>query len=150
IALPGKEANIRSYSGVQVLVIDEAARVPDDLYKSVRPMLAVSGGRLICLSTPFGRRGFFHQEWTDKDSSWLRIEVDASKNPRISKQFLVEELRTLGQSWFDQEYGCSFEALEGLVYPDFAKCVVDMVAPVPGKQVGGIDFGFHNPFAAIW
>jgi hypothetical protein len=150
IALPGKEANIRSYSGVQLLVIDEAARVPDDLYKSVRPMLAVSGGRLICLSTPFGRRGFFHQEWTDKDSSWLRIEVDASKNPRISKEFLAEELRTLGQSWFDQEYGCSFEALEGLVYPDFAKCVVDMVAPLPGKQVGGIDFGFHNPFAAIW
>jgi hypothetical protein len=150
IALPGKEANIRSYSGVQLLVIDEAARVPDDLYKSVRPMLAVSGGRLICLSTPFGRRGFFHQEWTDKDSTWLRIEVDASKNPRISKDFLAEELRTLGQSWYDQEYRCSFEALEGLVYPDFAKCVVDMVAPLPGKQVGGIDFGFHNPFAAIW
>jgi hypothetical protein len=30
--------------GLEVLVIDEAARVPDDLYRAVRPMLAVSGG----------------------------------------------------------------------------------------------------------
>ena len=37
-------------------VIDEAARVEDALYYSVRPMLAISHGRLVALSTPFGRR----------------------------------------------------------------------------------------------
>jgi hypothetical protein len=31
----------------------------------------------------------------------------------------------------------SFEPLEGLVYPDFARCVVASAAP-PGKPVGGI------------
>src|SRR5262249_35775845 len=46
-------------------------------------------------------------------------------------------------------YCCSFEALEGLVYPDFARCVVPGPAPL-GKQVGGIDFGVRNPFAAVW
>ena len=38
-------------AGVTLLVIDEAARVRDDLYRSVRPMLAVSEGRLVSLST---------------------------------------------------------------------------------------------------
>jgi hypothetical protein len=57
IALPGKEATIRGYSGAALLLIDEASRVPDPLYYSVRPMLAVSGGRLVAMSTPFGKRG---------------------------------------------------------------------------------------------
>jgi hypothetical protein len=54
ICLPGKEETIRSFSSVALLIIDEATRVPEDLYKSVRPMLAVSKGQLIALSTPWG------------------------------------------------------------------------------------------------
>jgi hypothetical protein len=56
IALPGTESTIIDYSGVDLLVINEAARVHDYLYYTVRPMLAVSGGRLVALSTPFGAR----------------------------------------------------------------------------------------------
>src|SRR5581483_3403311 len=62
VALPGKESTIRGFSGVKLLAIDEAARVPDELYLAVRPMLAVSGGRIIALSTPFGKRGWWHSE----------------------------------------------------------------------------------------
>src|SRR5690606_4560277 len=39
-ALPGTEKTVRGYSAVDLLVIDEAARVLDDLYFSLRPMLA--------------------------------------------------------------------------------------------------------------
>jgi hypothetical protein len=63
IALPGKEGTIRGYSGVDLILIDEAARVPDDTYQAVRPMIAVSGGRIIALSTPFGTRGWFYDAW---------------------------------------------------------------------------------------
>jgi hypothetical protein len=131
-------------------VIDEAARVPEDLHRAVRPMLAVSGGRLICLSTPYGKRGFFYDAWANSGDDWARIEIPASRISRISSAFLAQERRAMGESWFRQEYHCSFEALEGLVYPDFARCVVPGPAPTSGKRVGGIDFGFRNPFAAIW
>lgn len=153
VSLPGHEGTIRSYSGVRLLIIDEAARVPTDLYRAVRPMLAVSGGRLVILSTPFGRRGFFYHAWADQATDWVRFEIRAEQIPRISRAFLEEELRTLGRSWFNQEYACSFELLEGLVYPDLAQCVVQEVPrDVQGenKLVGGIDFGFRNPFAAVW
>jgi len=53
VALPGKEDTIRAFSGVTLLAIDEAARVEDDLYRSVRPFLAVSGG----LCWPLGSSG---------------------------------------------------------------------------------------------
>src|SRR6516165_5072360 len=64
LSLPGTEGTVRGFSKVSLLVIDEAARVSDPLYFAVRPMLAVSRGRLVALSTPFGQRGWFHAEWT--------------------------------------------------------------------------------------
>jgi hypothetical protein len=160
VCLPCQEETIRGFSYITLLIIDEAARVPDDLYRAARPMLAVSNGRMICLSTPYGKRGFFHDAWAKGGDDWARIEIPATRIPRISADFLAAERRSLGESWFRQEYCCSFEALEGLVYPDFARCVVDPTGSsepgasatgVPtGRKFGGIDFGFRNPFAAVW
>ena len=46
----------------------------------VSPMLAVSNGRLVCLSTPFGRRGFFYEAWGGcGGDDWSRIELDVHK-----------------------------------------------------------------------
>ena len=98
VCLPCKEETIRGYSHVSLLVIDEAARVPDDLYRAVRPMLAVSGGRLVCLSTPYGKRGFFHDAWAKGGDDWARIEVAADRITRISAKFLAQERRALGES----------------------------------------------------
>ena len=124
ISLPCSADTIRGYSGVHMLVIDEASRVPDDLYRTVRPMLAASAGKLICLSTPNGKHGFFYEAWAHGGDDWARIEVPASKVPRISPEFLAEERRCIGEMWYRQEYECSFEALEGMVYPSFARCIV--------------------------
>src|SRR3954452_20332422 len=41
ITLPGTERTVRGYSGASLLIVDEAARVDDALYYSIRPMLAV-------------------------------------------------------------------------------------------------------------
>ncbi len=149
VCLPGREDTIRSFGGVDLLVIDEAARVPDDLYRAVRPMLAVSQGRLVCLSTPFGRRGFFYRAWSDADASWQRVQVPWHECPRIAPEFIAEERRALGDAWVRQEYETSFEALEGLVYPDFAACAIHQSIDI-SPTVGGIDFGYRNPFAALW
>ena len=89
--------------GAVMLIIDEAARVDDALYFSVRPMLAVSQGRLVALSTPFGKRGWFHDEWHG-DSTWERVRITAEQCPRITKEFLAEERKALGERWYSQEY----------------------------------------------
>lgn len=122
LSLPGKEGTIRGYSGVRLLAIDEASRVPDDLYRAVRPMLAVSGGRLIAMSTPWGTRGWWYEAWAHGEDDWERYEVPASQCPRISADFLAEEERTLGEFWFAQEYGCAFLDAQTQAFP---RAVID-------------------------
>jgi hypothetical protein len=117
ISLPGNEEGIRGYSGVSLLIVDEASRVPDALYYSVRPMLAVSGGRLAAMSTPFGKRGWFYEEW-EGGSGWKRVRVTAAQCPRISPEFLAGERKALGDRWFRQEYGCSFEDVIDAVFAE--------------------------------
>jgi hypothetical protein len=112
VSLPENEEGVRSYSGVRLLVLDEAARVADDLYRAVRPMLAVSGGALVALSTPFGRRGWFWEAW-ERGEGWERYRVTAAECPRIDPAFLAAERRDLGPRWFAQEYETSFEDVVG-------------------------------------
>ena len=93
-ALPENERTIRGYSGARLLVVDEASRVSDALYYSVRPMLAVSRGRLMAMTTPFGKRGWFHDEWQGP-GTWERVKITAEECPRIPREFLAEERRAL-------------------------------------------------------
>ena len=118
VSLPGKEGTIRGFSGVSLLIIDEAARVDMDLYIAVRPMLAVSDGRLILLSTPNGKQGFFWDEWNSDSEAWLKIRVDATECPRIPPKFLEQEKIDLGLTSFAQEYLCEFVQIEGAIFKE--------------------------------
>ena len=116
IALPGKEATVRGFSGVALLLVDEASRVPDALYQAIRPMLAVSGGRIVLLSTPFGKRGFFWTEWDAGGADWRRVKVTAADCPRIPRAWLERERRQIGDWWYRQEYACEFMEAEDQLF----------------------------------
>jgi len=134
LALPGSEATLRGYSGVTLLILDEAARIEDSLYFSLRPMVAVSGGRIIALSTPWGKRGFFHHEWTEGGPTWERVEVPATDCPRISASFLAEEEKAIGPRWFRQEYLCQFSenSEQIFAYDALMRAVTSDVKPLFG------------------
>lgn len=117
VSLPENEEGIRGFSGVNLLIIDEAARVGDTVYRAVRPFLATSRGKLVALSTPFGRRGWFSDEWHG-EGSWRRVRVPATECPRIDPAFLRDEERALGRRWFAQEYLCEFADAVGAVFAD--------------------------------
>ena len=109
VGLPATEATNRGFSCVSLLLIDEAARVSDHLYMSLRPMIAVSAGSLWLMSTPFGKRGFFYETWANGGPEWERIRAPATDCPRIPPAFLEEERATMGERCFRQEYLCEFE-----------------------------------------
>lgn len=116
VGLPGTEATIRGFSAVDLLLIDEAARVRDDLYLALRPMLAVSGGALWLMSTPFGKRGFFYEAWAHGGAEWERFRAPATECGRIPAEFLAEEEANMGARYFRQEYLCEFEDSMGGVF----------------------------------
>src|SRR5215217_2717362 len=130
-ALPGSEKTIRGFSGVDLLILDEASRVDDALYYAVRPMLAVSGGRLMMLSTPYGKRGIFYEEWTGGEG-WERYEVPATECPRIPREFLAEERKALGPWWYAQEYECRFMETDDVVFTHevVERAISDEVKPL--------------------
>jgi hypothetical protein len=145
ISLPDNEEGIRTYAGVRLLILDEASRISDGLYKAVRPMLAVSGGELLALTTPFGKRGWFWEAWSSPDQHWRRWEVKADQCSRITPEFLAEERLAMGERWYLQEYFCSFEDAEGAVFSgsDIAAMFVDEVEPLfrgPGECRSSADW----------
>jgi hypothetical protein len=137
ITLPGSEKTIRGFSGAALLLVDEASRVDDGLYYAVRPMLAVSGGSLMMLSTPFGKRGAFFEEWTN-GIGWERYRVPAGECPRISETFLEEERRSLPRRVYRQEYECSFEEIDDQVFSfeDVAAAISKDVTPLFESAAG--------------
>jgi len=132
VSLPGSEQTVRGFSAVSLLVIDEASRVPDELYQAVRPMLAVSGGRIVLLSTPFGKRGFFHDVWTNGSDDWLRTKITADICPRISREWLENERRTIPDFWYRQEFLCEFtETVDSVFgYDDIQAAISSDITPL--------------------
>ncbi len=116
VGLPGNEETIRGFSAVSLLLVDEASRVPDDLYLALRPMLAVSGGALWLMSTPCGKRGFFWETWDRGGPEWEKVRVTGYECARIQKKVLEEERQTIGERWFKQEYMCEFTEAEDGVF----------------------------------
>ena len=137
-ALPGSERTVRGFSGVDLLLVDEAARTLDELYQATRPMLAASGGSLWLMSTPYGKRGFFHREWTE-GAGWRRFEMKAAECPRIPPEFLEEERLALPARVYRQEYECSFEETDDAVFAfeDVAGAMSEEVAPLFGNPISG-------------
>lgn len=134
IALPADSTTIRGYSKVTTLIIDEGAFVMDDTMAAVRPMLAVSSGRILALSTPFGRRGWFYE--ASKSSEWRVTTVTAYECPRISPEFLAAERAALGEWRFRQEYLCEFLDLAGQMFS-----TDDIDAMFTAGQLGALEPG---------
>jgi len=131
VSLPGTGETVRGFSAPDLIIEDEAAFVEDSFYRAVRPMLAVSGGRLILMSTPYGKRGHFYEAWNE-GGDWHRAEVPATDCPRITAEFLEKERKALGDLWFRQEYLCEFSDVSDAVFrmADIERAISDDVKPL--------------------
>ena len=134
VGVPGNEETVRGFSAVSLVMIDEAARVPDAMYEAVLPMLAVTDGDLWLLSTPRGQRGFFYEEWIKGGEDWERVTVKATECLRISAAFLEKQKKRRGDTWFRKEYLCEFVADENALF-DRGK-----VEAMFTKEVGVLDW----------
>jgi hypothetical protein len=113
--------------------------VVDEIYGAIRPMLAVSNGRLILMSTPHGKRGHFFEAYENGGPNWERIKITADQCPRITLTFLQEERKALGDWMWRQEYFGEFvetvdqvfhyEDVHGMISPDLKKLDLGIKKP---------------------
>jgi hypothetical protein len=91
---------------VSLIPIDEAARVQDEMYRSLRLMPAV-GGDLCAMSTPCGQRGFSYETWQG-GGEWMWMSVSAMGCERNTEEFLDKGCGAADAACFPQEYLCGF------------------------------------------
>ena len=144
-ALPGTEKSIRGFSDPTMIIIDEAARTDDLLYRSVRPMMLTGNTKLIGMSTPFGREGWFWEEWDTNptfekvlvkapvaiiDGQVRKVEeteahfaermkrkgIDGFYSPRRSLKVMKEEWLSMPEWWYRQEYLGEFMEAQAAVF----------------------------------
>ena len=92
---------IRGYT-VDLLVADEAAFIPEDVWTAVTPMMAITKGNIIMLSTPFGRGGYFYECFNDP--SYTTFHVSSEDCPRKNQEFLDREKGRMSDLQYAQEY----------------------------------------------
>jgi len=102
--------SIRGFT-IDMLIADEAAYIPEEVWVAVEPMIAVSRsqrgfGYIVLLSTPAGKGGYFYNSFTDKDFRSWHIPITMCK--RISKSFVARKRQTLSKLQFAQEYLAEF------------------------------------------
>src|SRR5215204_3349796 len=110
-ALPAVERTTRGYS-VDLLICDEAAAVPDMDYHGILPALIATRGEQVLLSTPRGKRGFFHELWHSGDD-WQRVMVRSDEVGRIREEDLEVFRHTMPEQFFRQEFYCEWLDTEG-------------------------------------
>ena len=109
VALPGGEFPTRSHSRVAMVIIDEAAMVPDPVHEAVTPTLARTNGELIMSSTPMGKRGAFYRTWAFGGEHWERVFGPVNEQSgKISREHLENEKLNRGEDFYAQEYLCEF------------------------------------------
>src|SRR5262249_32257986 len=120
---------------VKLVLIDEAARVEDDLLAAVRPTLAVTegGGTIIALSTPNGAQGWFYESWMNGGDGWHRVRGPAEDWPRLTREFLAAEIQQLGPQRYASEYALEF---------------LDPESSIWGAEI--IDSAFSSELRPLW
>jgi PBSX family phage terminase large subunit len=152
-SLVGRAANL--------LIIDEAAIIPDDEYfvRDLRPALSTfSDSRCLWISTPRGKGNYLYNYYLrgqDEESfpEWGSAVYTWRSNPRLSEQDILEAKRTMTKALFLQEYECEWTSTESQIYDhiDENKHKGDYQAGRYVEVIAGLDVGYRdeNVFVVI-
>ncbi len=131
VSLPGTESTTRGFAAARLVILDEAARVPDDIFAAVVPMVA-SDGVLMALSTPWGRRGWFFELHQDVQNGWERHKVTCYESGQYTPERIAEMKALVGSFTFASEYECVFGDTDSQMFGTeiVRACMSDDLAPM--------------------
>jgi terminase large subunit-like protein len=113
-ALPGSPGTIQGFSA-DLLIVDEAGFISDELLDAATPSLAATDGTLILAGRPNGKRGPLYEVWAHA-TDYERHMVRADQCPLITPGFLASERSRMTEREFASQYLCSFEEAEDAVF----------------------------------
>ncbi len=132
ISLPDNNTTVRGFSAPRLIIIDEAAFASDELITALRPMLAVSDGRMMLLTTPNGQSGYFYEKWHEQNDEVHKILCRADQCTRIDAKTLAGFRASMTTAEYAQEFDCQFQAegTEGIPRETFRKNISPDIKPM--------------------
>ena len=131
IAVPDSQETIRGFSAPRLIIVDEAAFASEEMFKALEPMLTVSAGTLLLMSTPNGQFGYFYDQWHNTNGPWKRLQGQLKDCPRVDWDTIEEMRQTMAPNDFAQEFECRFVAAAGqfISREAFRQCIRADVKP---------------------
>jgi hypothetical protein len=114
LSLPGTAKSVRGYSA-DLLILDEAAWVPDETWTAARPITSATGGRTVVQSTPGVPVGWFWEMCQQVPEGWHQMRVTSADAPTVDPEFLARERERLEPHLYMQEYGGEFASVGSTV-----------------------------------
>ena len=90
-----------------IVIVDEAALVEDQVLSYVSRVLTRTNGRLWLIGTPRGQTGLFYAIWHDKSLNWHRVKATIEDAPYADAAFISEQ-KSLFPGSFRQDFYCEF------------------------------------------
>lgn len=87
---------------IDLLIADEAAFIPEEVWNSIIPALAVTNGDIWLLSTPFVKEGFYYDCFSDPN--FTAFHTSSEDCDRIEESFLNRMKETLTKAQYAQMY----------------------------------------------
>lgn len=109
----------RGYT-MDLLIADEAAFMPEEVWPAVTPTLLTTGGELILISTPHGKKGYFYDCYNDIEhfKVWHINSVENIHNRPISESWTIhhrekaiERLESEKLRMSDREFKQEYEGM---------------------------------------
>jgi hypothetical protein len=100
MSLPDSPERIRGFSDPSPVIIDVASMVSDATINALRPMRMRSQKRLLLLSTPFGKQGYFFRVWHRNDPDWKYVKITVDDVDYVDKDWLESEKMKLARYIF--------------------------------------------------
>lgn len=139
-ALPGSEDTVRGFSAVDLIVIDEAAFAANELYHTVYPMIQISRGDMVLLSSAYITDGFFYEIWTGNDERWEKYRITAYDCPRYDINELEIIRANTPEKAFKAEYLAEFVDPAGATFTELqiSDAFDDEVAPLMDLEANDV------------
>jgi hypothetical protein len=150
-------SNLRGFTVSGLLVIDEAAFIPEDVWTTIlRPTTLIRCKKVLFISTPNGTNWFKKIfDWgLDVDyKDWASYRITSYDNPYLDLDTLELARKTLPEKSYLQEYLGVFLEGGGNVFAGFGQCASLeslQTKPEQGKRYyAGLDLAVANDYTVL-
>ncbi len=128
---------------IDLLIADEAAFIPEEVWNSVIPAMAITRGNIWLLSTPFLKEGYYYECFSDP--TFTSFHTSSEDCPRKDVEFLAHKKETLTKAQYAQMYLGEFRDEFSRFFPEelIIKCCTleRRKTIIKGKYYIGCDVG---------